>query len=93
MEKQKEDRNLLNLMEQNAELINQNNELLKKIYKMSIVGYVTRIIGYAILIGLPFILYFYFLEPVVEGFASQYELFKEGVGGLPYFNLLELMFP
>jgi len=71
------------LIKQNAELIKQNNELLRKIHRNMVVGVWMRIFWYAVLIGLPFAVYFYLLEPYFEAFGSSIEVFKTGLNELP----------
>ena len=74
---------MLRLLEENAELIKENNELLRKLHRNTMIGVVIRVIWYILLIGLPFALYFYILEPYFEAFGSNYEVFKAGLNELP----------
>ncbi len=81
------------LIEQNQELIKQNNKLLKKLHRNSVIELVLRVIWYGLLIGLPFAVYFYFLEPYFEAFGSNYELFRQGLGELPGLKGIENILP
>jgi len=71
------------LLEENKKLIRENNELLHKMRRWAVAGMVLRVVWYAILIGLPFALYFYILEPYFEAFGSSYETFMQGLNELP----------
>jgi hypothetical protein len=81
------------LLKENAELTRENNVLLKKMHRNSMIGIVMRIVWYGLLIGLPFALYFYLLEPYFEALGSNYETFREGLGELPGVKGLEHMLP
>ncbi len=77
-----EDAEVLRLLRENAVLVKENNVILKKLHKYSVYGLVFRIVWYAILIGLPFALYFVF-EAYFEALGSNYDVFKAGIGELP----------
>ncbi|HEU4677584.1 MAG TPA: hypothetical protein VFS75_02605 [Candidatus Paceibacterota bacterium] len=64
-------------------LLRENNALLKKLYRHNIISYVLKALWYAILIGLPFAVYFYFLEPYFRAFGSDYDTFRQGMDELP----------
>lgn len=77
------------LIEKNSELLEENNELLKKIHRNGLWGFWLRITWYVVLIGLPFALYFYVLEPYFDALGSNYGIFKAGINeipGLKYLN-------
>ena len=71
------------LLEKNSELIKENNSLLKKLHKSSVIGIWIRITWYILLIGLPFALYFYVLEPYFAALGSSYEVFSAGMQEIP----------
>jgi len=71
------------LIQKNAELLKENNVLLKKIHRHNVWSFWSRILWYTIIIGLPFALYFYVLEPYFEAFGSSYENFLDGMNELP----------
>ena len=81
------------LLRQNAELIKENNELLKKLHRNSMIGIWLRVAWYGLLIGLPFALYFYILEPYFEAFGANYEIFREGLSELPGLKGLQNLLP
>ena len=71
------------LMKQNSKLIAENNKLLRKIHRNGVWSFWTRIAWYAVMIGMPFALYFYILEPYFAAFGSSYENFIDGINELP----------
>ncbi len=71
------------LLKQNAELIAENNELLKKIHRNGLWAFWLRILWYVVIIGFPFALYFYVLEPYFTALGSNYEVFKAGIQEIP----------
>lgn len=82
---------LKRLIRENNELIKENNRLIKRLNKYAFVGVVLRVIWYALLIGLPFVLYFYVLEPYFALFGSSYETFTEGLNELPGLKGIDLL--
>ncbi len=58
------------LLEENLALAKENNVLLKKLHRESIIGMIFRVIWFALFIGLPFALYFYILEPYLSVLQS-----------------------
>ena len=81
------------LLQRNAELLEENNKMLKHIQTHLWWGLAIKLLWYAILIGLPFILYFYVIEPYFSLFGSDYELFRAGVGELPGIKGIDLIYP
>lgn len=79
--------------EEMLRLLKENNVLLKKLYRHSVIGFTFRIIWYAILIGLPFAVYFYVLEPYFQAFGSNYETFREGMAEIPGLKGLQHILP
>jgi hypothetical protein len=71
------------LLEKNTELLKENNLLLKKLHRRAVWGFWFRIVWYVLLIGLPFALYFYILEPYFTALGSSYEVFSEGMQEIP----------
>ena len=90
----KEDQSeLKRLIKENATLIRENNVLLRKLHRNSVIELVLRVVWYALLIGIPFALYFYVLEPYFEAFGSDYETFREGLNELPGLKGIENILP
>jgi len=83
MEPSEEHNEMLRLLRENNELSKANNELLKKLYRHNLIGFVTRVVWYAVLLGLPVAVYFYILGPYFNAFGSNYELFRQGMAEVP----------
>ncbi len=79
--------------EEMLRLLKENNVLLKKLYRHSVIGFTFRIIWYAILIGLPFAVYFYVLEPYFNAFGANYETFRQGMAEIPGLKGLQYILP
>ncbi|HEX4799488.1 MAG TPA: hypothetical protein VFV22_03110 [Candidatus Paceibacterota bacterium] len=93
-EKEKSDHDeMLKLIRENAVLVRENNELLKKIYRQTIWGMIFKGVWIAIIIGLPFAIYFYILEPYFEVLGANYEVFREGFGEIPGLKGFTHIFP
>lgn len=84
---------LKHLLRENLEVAKENNTLLRKLRRAALIDFWIRVIWIAILIGLPFVLYFYVLEPYFALFGSSYEQFRLGIEEIPGLKGLELMFP
>ncbi len=78
-----EHRELKRLIEENTKLTRENNVLLRKLHRNSVIGNIMRVVWYGLLIGLPFALYFYLLEPYFVAMGSNYEIFRQGIEELP----------
>ena len=74
---------LYELMLENQRLLTENHNLLKKMRRSSIISFWFRVIWTLFIIGIPFILYFYVIEPYFEAFDSSIEEFKEGLREVP----------
>lgn len=87
---QTEDHNEMKaLLEENLKLSRENQKILKKLHRASVIGIVMTVVWYTLLIGLPFALYFYVLGPYFEAFGSSFEQFQEGIGELPGLKSLD----
>jgi hypothetical protein len=71
------------LLEKNSKLLEENQVLLKKMHRSAVWGMWIRIIWYVMLVGLPFALYFYILEPYFTALGSSYEVFSTGMQEIP----------
>jgi hypothetical protein len=71
------------LLEKNSKLLEENQVLLKKMHRSAVWGMWIRIIWYVMLVGLPFALYFYILEPYFTVLGSSYEVFSTGMQEIP----------
>lgn len=75
-------------LDKNAKLLEENNQILKKIHRQNLITLWVRIAWYVLLIGLPFALYFYILEPYFEAFGSSFEVFSAGIQEIPGWKIL-----
>ena len=71
------------LLQENNVLLKQNHALLKKIHRNDLIGFWIRVTWYVLLIGLPFALYFYILEPYFTAMGSSYDVFSAGMQEIP----------
>lgn len=74
---------LKNQVDKNKALLEENNRLLHRMYRFTLVGFWVRVVWYVLLIGLPFALYFYILEPYFTALGSSYEVFSAGMQEIP----------
>ena len=84
---------ILRLLRENTVLVKENNEFLRKMYRNDMIGIWLRVVWYAVLIGMPFALYFYILEPYFNAFGSNYETFRQGMAEIPGLKGLENFLP
>jgi len=83
---------MLQLLRENAPIIKENNELLKKLYRHNVYGFLARLAWFGIIIGFPFALYFYVLGPYFNALGSDYEVFKAGIQEVPGLkNLIRIL--
>jgi hypothetical protein len=74
---------LQELVLENQKLLSENNQLLKKIHRTSVFNFWFRIVSTLILIGAPFVLYYYVLEPYFESMGSSFPAFQQGLQEIP----------
>jgi len=79
------------LLEKNTAVLEENNKLLRKLHRNMVIGFWVRVFWYIVLIGLPFALYFYVLEPYFEMLGSSYQEFSEGIAEIPGWKQFNLM--
>jgi len=84
---------MLRLLRENVELAKENNKLLRKLHKWSVWGFVIRALWYVVIIGFPFALYYYILEPYFNALGSNYDTFRQGIGEIPGLKGLEHLLP
>ena len=68
---------------ENQKLLVENNQLLKKMHKASVISLWLRVIWFLIIIGIPFVLYFYIIEPYFTSLGSSFETFQDGLQEVP----------
>jgi hypothetical protein len=92
-EKEETHDEILRLLRENAIVARENNEYLRKLYRNDMIEMWVKIIWYALLIGLPFAVYFYILEPYFHAFGANYEVFRQGMAEIPGLKGLEKLLP
>ena len=70
------------LIKQNKLIIEENRVILKKMHRFAMISFWIHILWFIIIIGLPFYIYFTFLEPIFTSFEGIYNAFLGGLGGL-----------
>ena len=74
------DKEAKNLLERNLRVSEENNKLLKKIRHSMIIRNLMTIVYWAIIIGIPIILYYYVLEPYFNQVSNTYTGIKDSFG-------------
>ena len=70
------------LVRRNIELTKENNRLLHSIRRAAWWGTFFKVLWMAIIIGVPVLLYYYFLQPYYRGLSAGYQQFQEQSGGI-----------
>ena len=77
------------LQTENNELLKQNNHLLRTMHRNAVIAFWVKIIWIAVLLGVPFILYYYFLKPYLREVGTspgsvfeQYEIVRDSFESL-----------
>ncbi len=68
---------------ENQRLLAENNELLKKIHRNALVALWIRSMWAVVIIGLPFVVYFYVIEPYFNALGSSFSTFQAGLQEIP----------
>lgn len=74
------------LLTENHALLSENNRLLKKIHRNALIEFGVRICWYVLLIGLPFALYFYMIQPYFTAIGFSFETLLLGMQELPFYE-------
>ena len=70
------------LLKENQRLLKENNVLLHKIRRDAKIAMALRVIWFAILIGVPFVLYYYIVEPNMMTLQKAYTIIESGAHDL-----------
>ena len=71
------------LLLENQRLMTENNLLLRKMQRRSVWSFWMSMVWYFIILGAPFILYYYVIEPYFTSFALSLQGFGEGLENIP----------
>ena len=74
---------LKQMLRKQNELLEDNNRILHKLHRFEIIGIWTKLVWYGLLIGIPFALYYYVLDPYFTAFGSSYDTFNAGMQEIP----------
>ncbi len=74
---------LQDLMLENQRLLTENNQFLKKLYKRSVLSFWFKIVWFFFIIGAPFVLYYYVVEPYFSSLGSSFQTFQTGLQEVP----------
>ena len=74
---------LQELLLENQRLLTENNELLRRMNRRSIWGFWLKVAWLLLIIGAPFLLYFYVIEPYFTTLGSSFQTFQEGLQEVP----------
>lgn len=74
---------LEDLVIQNQALLAENNKLLKKIHRSNTWAFWLRILWIGILLGLPFLLYYYIIAPYYQSLDSAFQFFGVELPTIP----------
>lgn len=78
-----EQQQIRELILENQRLLTENNQLLKKMNRRSVIGFWIRLVWFMFILGLPFVLYFYVIQPYFESLGSSFETFQQGLQEVP----------
>lgn len=76
------DEELDELMQENLRLTKENNKLLKKMRRTELFGMWMRILFFLVIIGVPLVVYRYYVAPYIEDFSQAYQDFRADTGAV-----------
>lgn len=79
-------------LEHQSALLEENNNLLRKLHRRQTATLVFSIIWYALLVGLPFALYYYVLGPYLDALGFTDGSAYEGLREFPGYQQFESFF-
>ncbi len=80
------------LLQENTVLLRENHEMLKKLHRNSMIELWLRVAWYAVLVGLPFALYFYIVEPYFRALGGgSFDQLRAGISTLPGAKFFEML--
>lgn len=70
------------LLRKNLELTKENNRLLKKLRRATIISGLLRLVWWVVILGIPVFLYYYVLQPYLGELSAAYQNVQDGVGSM-----------
>ncbi len=86
MENESTNEEIKRLLQENHVLLDENNALLKKIHRNALIEFAVRVCWYLLLIGLPFIIYFYMVEPYFSAIGFSFEQLLMIMQAVPFYE-------
>ncbi|MEK7639057.1 MAG: hypothetical protein AAB388_02770 [Patescibacteria group bacterium] len=80
---QHEHHQIRDLVLENQKLLAENNKLLKKLSRNAQISLWLKVLWFVIIIGLPFVLYYYIIEPYFTTLGSSFATFQAGLQEIP----------
>lgn len=80
---QTDNEELKRILNRQNELLEDNNRILHKLHRYELINFWSKIIWFAILIGLPFAVFYFVLEPYFSAFGASYDTFNAGMQEIP----------
>lgn len=80
------------LLEETLAVAKENRKMLRSIRRIGIFELILRLLWYAILVGMPFALYYYVIGPYFQSIGASYGQFNQGVQNLPLMKVLGSIF-
>jgi len=77
-----EDKKLEHLLRENLKVAKENNRRLRDIQRSMFFSGIIKLLVWAVILGLPVLLYFAVLKPYVDGAAQLYENVESGEGNI-----------
>ena len=74
------------LLVENQELLKENNELLRKSLRRSTWAFIIRVILLLLFLGVPFALYYYFIEPYFHSVSDSFSSLNQSLSMIPGWN-------
>jgi hypothetical protein len=69
------------LLEENLKVVKQNHEILEKIHKVYMYTLWMKVLWFAIIVGVPFILYYFLIEPYLMAAGIYTEQIRDALKG------------
>lgn len=83
---------LTKAVEKQNDLLKENNEMLHKVRRYQTTTFWLTMIWYALLVGLPFAIYYYVIGPYIQALGFSSEGFSAGVKSIPGYGQFESYF-
>lgn len=72
------------LLEENLKVVKANHELLEKMHRIHVYTFWMKALWFAVIIGVPFLLYYAILQPYLQAFGLRGEEFGEMLKSASY---------